>query len=210
MQAPLSEIFQVISGIEELKIHRSATHWLYGRWSLRYLPELLSFRTLRRLELITPLFVSSFLLSVIQQCPAIQDLKIENRKESPYMYWPEPKFLSFPITQLTHVEIKGCEGSPEEVEFAEFVLQNGKVLEEMKLLDIPADKEKSFQILIQQPRAKTGLCKVIFGKPGIIMHPIKEATHMDENESHIEKLIDITKKADTIITHEVDGEVAML
>jgi hypothetical protein len=26
MQAPLSEIFQVISGIEELKIHRSATH----------------------------------------------------------------------------------------------------------------------------------------------------------------------------------------
>jgi hypothetical protein len=104
-------------------------------------------------------------LSVIQQCPAIQDLKIENRKESPYMYWPEPKFLSFPITQLTHVEIKGCEGSPEEVEFAEFVLQNGKVLEEMKLLDIPADKEKSFEILIQQPRAKTGLCKVIFGKP---------------------------------------------
>ncbi|KAK2406216.1 hypothetical protein QL285_041973 [Trifolium repens] len=36
---------------------------------------------------------------------------------------------------------------------------------------------------------------------GIIMHPIKEGTHMDENESQIEKLIDITKKAENI-THE--------
>ncbi|CAJ2663848.1 uncharacterized protein LOC123885150 [Trifolium pratense] len=37
---------------------------------------------------------------------------------------------------------------------------------------------------------------------GIIMHPIKEeATIIDENESHIEKLIDITKKEETI-THE--------
>ncbi|PNY01869.1 F-box/LRR-repeat protein [Trifolium pratense] len=166
MQDPAFKIFRVISGIEELKMHCSTMEWLYGRWRLdcHCLRKVLSFLTLHRLELITPLFVSGFLLSVVQQCPAIQHLKIENRQESPYMYWPEPKCLSFPITQLTHFEIKGCEGSPEEVEFAVFILQNGKVVEEMKLLDIPADKEKSFEILMQQPRAKTGLCKVILGK----------------------------------------------
>ncbi|XP_045795717.1 FBD-associated F-box protein At5g22730-like [Trifolium pratense] len=166
MLDPLFTMFKVMSGVEELKMHTSTTKWLYGRWRLdrHCLSEVLSLHTLHRLELITPLFVSGFFLSVVQQCPVLHDLKIENRQESPYMLWTEPKCLDFPLTQLTHIQIKGCEGSPEEVDFAVFILKNGKVVEEMKLLDIPADKEKSFEKVMQEPRAKTGLCKVILGK----------------------------------------------
>lgn len=35
------------------------------------------------------------------------------------------------------------------------------------------------------------------------MHPIKEVTYMKENESQVEKLIDFTKKEETI-TYEKD------
>ncbi|XP_058761634.1 putative F-box/FBD/LRR-repeat protein At5g56810 isoform X2 [Vicia villosa] len=93
------------------------------------------FRNLVHLKFILPCFNSNLLVNVLDKCHMIQVLIIQNNKEEqpPLRTWDPnsttvPKGLKF---HLKYIHIEGYQGFEDELTFAEYILQNGFVLETM-------------------------------------------------------------------------------
>jgi hypothetical protein len=67
------------------------------------------------------------------------------------------------VSHLTYIQFKGYQGFPDELSFAEYILQNGLVLKKMIITDISVDilKYNILRRLSNVPRASR-LCQLTF------------------------------------------------
>ncbi|MCH83915.1 F-box/RNI/FBD-like domain protein [Trifolium medium] len=137
--------------------------WLLGGPTDLHFPE---FRHLLHLELILPWFNSYSLLSLLQTCHLLQVLIIQNGKDqSPLpICATQPSVPSCLVSHLASIELKGYRGFPDELLFAEYVLQKGLVLKTMIIVDTSVDPNKKFDTLRRLsnvPRASAN-CQLTF------------------------------------------------
>ncbi|MCH81716.1 F-box/RNI/FBD-like domain protein [Trifolium medium] len=170
---PLLILLQALSEIKHLVLHCSiAKKRLLGGqpiidFSKIQFPE---FYHLRYLELILPTF-DTFLYDVLQKCPMLQALIIQNNKDtSKHEYGLAVKPESVPncvVSHLTSIHFKGYQGDIPEMEFANYVLQNGLVLKSMIITDFLLEKKEKWkkyrfrENLSNTPKGST-VCQVNF------------------------------------------------
>ena len=86
-------------------------------------------------------------------------------EQSSLLGWaPTPCVPNCIISHLASIQFKGFQGSPDEVSFVEYVLQNGLVLKTMIIAGISLDLNKKYEILKKLsdlPRA-SGMCRLKF------------------------------------------------
>ncbi|XP_045805609.1 F-box/FBD/LRR-repeat protein At4g26340-like [Trifolium pratense] len=157
------KVLSALTGIKHLVLSRSTTKWLLGGPTDLHFPE---FRHLLHLELILPWFNSYSLLSLLQTCHLLQVLIIQNDKDqSPLpICATQPSVPSCLVSHLASIELKGYRGFPDELLFAEYVLQKGLVLKTMIIVDISVDPNKKFDTLRRLsnvPRASAN-CQLTF------------------------------------------------
>ncbi|WJX91958.1 hypothetical protein P8452_73669 [Trifolium repens] len=159
----LHNLLGALSGTKHLLLSRSTTKWL-----LREPHDLLfqEFHYLVRLALSLPWFNSNSLLSLLQKCPMLRVLEIQNDKErSPILQWPPPPSVpNCLVSHLTFIQFKGFRGFPDEVSFVEYILRNGLVLKTIIIADISLDLKKKYfilKLLSDVPRA-SGKCQLKF------------------------------------------------
>ncbi|CAJ2632901.1 unnamed protein product [Trifolium pratense] len=158
----LVNFFDDLSGIKHLSLSISTIKLLLGDPVHLRFPE---FRHLLHLELILPWFNQNSLLSLLHACPMLQVLIIQNdKKESTSPEWTAQSTVpNCILSHLTYIQFKGCEGFPNELLFAEYILQNGLVLNKMSIADISVDILKYYILrrLSNVPRASR-LCQLTF------------------------------------------------
>ncbi|XP_045797921.1 FBD-associated F-box protein At3g52670-like [Trifolium pratense] len=117
------------------------------------------------IELILPWFNQNSLLSLLHACPMLQVLITQNdKKESTSPEWTTQSTVpNCILSHLTYIQFKGYEGCPDELLFAEYILQNGLVLKKMSIADISVDILKYYILrrLSNVPRASR-LCQLTF------------------------------------------------
>ncbi|KAK2352937.1 F-box/FBD/LRR-repeat protein [Trifolium repens] len=159
----LLKLLGALGGIKHLVLSCSTTKWLLGGPADLHFPE---FHHLLHLELILPWFNSNFLLSLLQTCHLLQVLIIQNDKDqSPLPVWAtQPSVPSCLVSHLTFIQLKGYRGFPDELLFAEYVLQKGLVLKTMIIVDIsvdPKNKLDTLNRLSNVPKA-SAMCQLTF------------------------------------------------
>ncbi|WJX87963.1 hypothetical protein P8452_70096 [Trifolium repens] len=170
---PLLILLQALSGIKQLVLHCSMAkkRLLDGQPIINFskiqIPE---FYHLRHLELILPTF-DTFIYDVLQKCPMLQALIIQNNKDTAkHEYGLAVKPESVPncvVYHLTNIHFKGYQGDIPEMEFANYVLQNGLVLESMIISDFLLEKKEKWKKyrflnnLSNTPKGST-VCQVKF------------------------------------------------
>ncbi|MCH84094.1 F-box/RNI/FBD-like domain protein [Trifolium medium] len=114
-----------------LQLRHSTSKWPLHAPVLNY-PE---FRYLEHLKFILPCFNSNLLVNVLKKCCMLQVLIIKSNMEEPSsLRTSEPLSTTVPIclkSHLTYIHIEGYQGFEDELTFAEYILQNGLVLETM-------------------------------------------------------------------------------
>ncbi|RHN40797.1 putative FBD domain, leucine-rich repeat domain, L domain-containing protein [Medicago truncatula] len=159
----LHNLLGALSGTKHLVLSHSTTQWLLGEPHNLLFQE---FHYLIRLELILLWFNSNSLLSLLQKCPMLQVLIIQNDKQQlPILGWaPQTRVPDCLVSHLTFIQFKGLRGFPDEVSFVEYVLQNGLVLKTMIIAVRSLDLEKKYSVvktLSNAPRAST-TCQLTF------------------------------------------------
>ncbi|KAK2358257.1 FBD-associated F-box protein [Trifolium repens] len=148
-----------------LLLRHSTTKWPLCAPILNY-PE---FCNLHHLKFILPCFNTNLLLNVLEKCHNLRVLIIQSNKEepSPIRTW-EPRSTTVPKclrSHLTYIHIEGYQGWEDELTFAEYVLQNGLVLQTVLIfVDNSMDltkKYRSLKRLSDIPRGSV-TCKLKF------------------------------------------------
>ncbi|KAK2412039.1 FBD-associated F-box protein [Trifolium repens] len=133
------------------------------------IPNYPEFCNLHHLKFILPCFNTNLLLNVLEKCHNLRVLIIQSNKEepSPIRTW-EPKSTTAPKclrSHLTYIHIEGYQGWEDELTFAEYVLQNGLVLQTVLIfVDNSMDltkKYRSLKRLSDIPRGSV-TCKLKF------------------------------------------------
>lgn len=147
---PLLILLQALTGIKRLVLRcYTAKRLVDGQpiinFSNIHFPE---FHHLLHLELILPTF-DTFLYGVLQKCPMLQALIIQNDKDtSPNESGLAVKPNTVPnclVSHLSNMHIKGYQGDSSEMEFASYVLQNGLVLKKMIISGVFLDQKKKWE-----------------------------------------------------------------
>jgi hypothetical protein len=86
------------------------------------------------------------------------------QKKSPLAGWAtQPSVPNCIVSHLTFIQFKGFEGVPDELLFAEYILQKGLVLKTMIIDDISVDLSKKYDILNKISKVRRdGICPLIF------------------------------------------------
>ncbi|GAU24751.1 hypothetical protein TSUD_355800 [Trifolium subterraneum] len=158
---PLHNLLGALSGTKHLVLSPSTIKWLLGEPRDLLFQE---FRYLLHLELILPWFNSNSLLSLLQKCPMLRVLVIQNNEvRSPILGWPpQPSVPNCLVSHLTFIRFNGFQG--DEVSFLDYLLRNGLVLETVIVAGISLDLKMKYHILkllSDVPRA-SGKCQLKF------------------------------------------------
>lgn len=161
-------LFSALSGTKHLVLSHSTTKWLLGELHNLLFQE---FQYLLHLELILPWVKSNSLVSLLQKCPLLQVLILQNdEQEQPLLLgWDlQPSVPNCLVSHLKFIQYKGCRGFSDEVLFLEYVLRNGLVLKTMIVSDLQwvleVDPKKKYDILkrlTNLPKA-SGMCQLTF------------------------------------------------
>jgi hypothetical protein len=86
------------------------------------------------------------------------------QETSPLPGWAtQPSVPNCIISHLTFIQFKGYQGLPDELLFAEYILQKGHVLKTMIIDDISVDLSNKYNILIKLSKLRRdGICQLIF------------------------------------------------
>lgn len=161
---PLLKLLDALSRTKHLTLSGSTTKWLLGEPRELLFQE---YRYLLRLELMLPCVNSNSLLCLLQKCPVLQVLKIQiyEEEQPPILGWaPLPSVPTCLISHLTVVQFKGFHGFPDEMSFAEHVLQKGLVLKTLIFSDIFLDQSEKYDILkrLSNVSRASGMCQLTF------------------------------------------------
>ncbi|AET01501.1 putative FBD domain-containing protein [Medicago truncatula] len=86
------------------------------------------------------------------------------QEESPLPGWTtQPSVPNCIVSHLTFIQFKGFKGVPDELLFAEYILQKGLVLKTMIIDDISVDLSKKYDILNKLSKVRRdGIFPLIF------------------------------------------------
>lgn len=143
---PLFNLLRALSRIKHLMLCLSTTKWLFAAPVI----DVSEFHYLLHLEVILPSFSLSFLMSLLQKCPMLQDLIIQNDKRLAAIpfYGLAKKSKNVPnclVSHLNFIHFKGYQACLHEMEFVGYVLRNGLVLKTMLISGLSLDKKEKWE-----------------------------------------------------------------